>query len=117
MRSIEVTGYFLGCTDSQSTILVDLFTKGSQIAQPRMINDAQTLAEKIIAGHGLPEEYPEDALHIAIAAVNGMDVLITWNFAHFNNPFTRMKVRKIVEHAGYACPEICSPEELLEVDK
>jgi len=80
-------------------------------------DDARTLAEKIIAGHGIPEEYPEDALHIAIAAVNGMDVLVTWNFAHFNNPFTRMKVRKIVEHAGYACPEICSPEELLEVDK
>ena len=30
-----------------------------------------------------------------------------------NNPFTRMMVRQIVENIGYACPEICSPEELL----
>jgi len=80
-------------------------------------DDARALAEMIIAKHGIPEQYPEDALHIAIATVNGMDVLVTWNFAHFNNPFTRMKIRTIIEHAGYTCPEICSPEELLEADK
>lgn len=76
---------------------------------------ANALAAKIIEGRGIPEEYPEDALHIAVAAANGMDVLLTWNFAHMNNPFTRMTVRQIVEAAGYRCPEICSPDELLEV--
>jgi predicted nucleic acid-binding protein len=78
---------------------------------------AQSLAEKIIAKKGIPTEYPEDALHIAVAAINGIDVIITWNFAHLNNPFTRRKVRKIVENEGYSCPEICSPEELLEVER
>lgn len=76
--------------------------------------EARVLAEKIIAGKGIPEEYPEDALHIAVAAVNGVEVIITWNFAHLNNPFTRIMVRQIVENEGYECPEICSPEELLE---
>jgi len=81
------------------------------------IDDAiRFLAEKIIDGGGIPKEYPEDALHIAVAAVNGIDVLITWNFAHLNNPFTRMMIRQIIENEGFACPEICSPEELLEVD-
>jgi predicted nucleic acid-binding protein len=81
------------------------------------INDeARFLAEKIIAKKGIPVEYPEDALHIAVAAVNGIEVIITWNFAHLNNPFTRKKVRRIVEAEGYICPEICSPEELLEVE-
>ena len=80
-------------------------------------DDARRLAEKIIIERGIPEEYPEDALHLAIAAVNGMNAVVTWNFAHLNNPFTRMLVRQIVENAGYVCPEICSPEELLEVDK
>jgi len=79
--------------------------------------EARTLAEKIIAGRGIAEEYPEDALHIAVAAVNGVDVLVTWNFAHMNNPSTRIMVRQIVENEGYLCPEICSPEELLEIDK
>jgi predicted nucleic acid-binding protein len=80
-------------------------------------DEARALAEKIVAGKGIPAEYPEDALHVALAAVNGIDVLITWNFAHLNNPFTRMMVRQIVENEGYACPEVCSPEELLETDQ
>lgn len=79
--------------------------------------DARLLAERIIAGRAIPADYPEDALHIAVAAVNGMDVLVTWNFAHLNNPFTRRAVRRIVEREGYSCPEICSPQELLEVDQ
>jgi predicted nucleic acid-binding protein len=80
-------------------------------------DEARTLAEEIIAGGGIPAEFPEDALHVAVAAVNGIDVVITWNFAHLNNPFTRIMVRQIVEGVGYRCPEICSPEELLEVGK
>jgi hypothetical protein len=38
---------------------------------------------------------------------------VTWNFAHINNPFTRMMIRQIVENEGYGCPEIVSPDELL----
>ena len=79
--------------------------------------EARFLAEKTITGRGIPAEYPEDALHIAVAAVNGIEVLITWNFAHMNNPFTRRAIRRIVEEEGYVCPEICSPEELLEVNE
>jgi hypothetical protein len=77
---------------------------------------ANELASRILDQHGIPREFPEDAVHIAIAAVNGIDVLVTWNFAHLNNPFTRAKVRDIVEATGYVCPEICSPDELLEVE-
>jgi len=80
-------------------------------------NEARILAEKIINYKGIPVEYPEDALHIAIAAVNGIEILVTWNFTHMNNPYTRIRVRQIVENEGYGCPEICSPEELLEVDQ
>ncbi len=77
-------------------------------------DETRVLAEQILAGKGIPHEYPEDALHIAVAAANGVSVVVTWNFAHISNPFTRMKVRQIVEVEGYVCPEICSPAELLE---
>ncbi len=75
--------------------------------------EAEALAHRIIAGGGIPPEYPEDALHIALAAIGGVDFLVTWNFAHINNPFTRMMIRQIVENEGYVCPEIVSPDELL----
>jgi len=80
-------------------------------------DEVRSLAEKIIANKGIPAECPEDALHIAVAAVNDIDVIITWNIGHLNNPFSRKMIRKVVEGEGYECPEVCSPEELLEVDK
>lgn len=80
-------------------------------------DDAKALAQRIVFKGGISEKYPEDALHIAVAAVNGIEAIVTWNFAHMNNPFTRGAVRRIVENEGYACPEICSPEELWEADK
>jgi predicted nucleic acid-binding protein len=63
--------------------------------------EARSLAEKIILQRAVPVEYPEDALHIAVAAVNGMEAIVTWNFAHLNNPFTRKMVRQVVEGEGY----------------
>lgn len=78
---------------------------------------AEELAEKIIKGHGIPEAYPEDALHIALAAMAGIEFLVTWNFSHINNPFTRMTIRQIVENSGYACPELVSPDELIGDEK
>jgi predicted nucleic acid-binding protein len=74
---------------------------------------AEVLAEEIIKGRGIPKEYPEDALHIALAAMAGMNFVVTWNFSHINNPFTRIVIRQIVENAGYSCPELVSPDELL----
>lgn len=76
-------------------------------------NEAKLLAKAFVDGKAVPEKCLEDALHIATATVNGIDVIVTWNFKHINNPFTRTKIRKIAEQNGYACPEICSPEELL----
>ncbi len=61
--------------------------------------------------------YIETTVVSYFTARNGIEVLITWNFAHLNNPFTRRAIRRIVEEEGYVCPEICSPEELLEVNE
>jgi predicted nucleic acid-binding protein len=75
--------------------------------------DAQALARVLIADNAIPSGYEEDALHIAIASTSGIDVLLTWNFSHINNAFTKTKIIKSVEHHGYEPPIICSPEELL----
>jgi len=77
-------------------------------------DDAQELASRLLSDKAVPEEFPEDAIHIAVAAVNGIDIVLTWNFAHINNPFKKMLIRQAVENAGYRCPEICSPDELME---
>jgi hypothetical protein len=62
----------------------------------------------------IPKEYADDALHIAIAASNGMDFLVSWNFKHINNPVTRKQIEQTIENLGYESPSICSPDEFLE---
>ena len=41
----------------------------------------------------VPESYPEDAHPIAIAVINEMDFLLSWNFKHV----VRKKTRDIVK--------------------
>jgi len=74
----------------------------------------EQLANSLVEEGAIPEKCPEDAMHIALAAINGIDLIVTWNFSHINNPFKRVHIRKIVEREGYVCPEICSPCDLLE---
>lgn len=75
--------------------------------------EVKELARQFLAMKIIPEKCPEDALHIAVAASNGMDVIVTWNFKHINNPFIRARIRQVIEENGWQCPEICSPEEFL----
>jgi len=75
--------------------------------------EAVNLAAALMDSKSVPKEFPDDALHIAIASTTGMDYIVTWNFSHINNPFTISKIRKTVEAHGYVCPEIVSPEAFL----
>jgi predicted nucleic acid-binding protein len=75
--------------------------------------DCKKLAELLIEDNAIPKEFPEDALHIAVASVHNIDVIVTWNFKHINNPVTRKKIKEVIYKAGYHVPELCSPEEFL----
>ena len=46
------------------------------------------LARELIDRKAVPKEYPDDALHIATAATNGLDFLVSWNFKHITNANT-----------------------------
>lgn len=76
--------------------------------------EAFSLAERLLAKGPIPRPYAEDALHISVAAVSGVDYLLTWNCKHLANAGHRAIVESVVEEAGYACPIICTPEELME---
>ena len=75
--------------------------------------DCKKIAKFLIENKAIPEEFPEDALHIAVATVHNMDVIVTWNFRHINNPVTRKNIKNVISEAGYNVPELCSPEEFL----
>jgi predicted nucleic acid-binding protein len=75
--------------------------------------DAELLAEALLAAGAVPANSTRDALHIAIATLQGADFLLTWNFKHINNAETRGIIAKVIADHGWACPVLCSPEELV----
>ncbi len=74
--------------------------------------EAQALAEALVASKAMPANSARDALHIAVAATQGADYLLTWNFKHINNAETKALITRVVEASGLECPILCSPEEL-----
>lgn len=79
-----------------------------------LTESALTLAEQLLEDSAVPRAAPEDALHIAIAAANGMDFLVTWNCRHIANAATRNRIEQVCLEAGYDPPVICTPEELMQ---
>jgi predicted nucleic acid-binding protein len=73
---------------------------------------AITLAAALVSGQALPAQAAQDALHIAVACVHGMEYLLTWNCAHLANARLRSRIEHICRDAGYVPPIICTPEEL-----
>ena len=65
------------------------------------------------ADGGFPLNAEADALHVAVAATQEMDYLLTWNCQHINNAETNPIIRTICMTEGTSCPEICTPQELL----
>jgi len=75
-------------------------------------DEAIIIAELLLSQNAVPKGSEEDALHIGIAAAQGADYLLTWNFKHINNAETKSAITQLVESCGYKCPQLCSPEEL-----
>lgn len=84
----------------------------ADIASVAITEGAQQLADRLIATKAIPANSVEDALHIAIAATQGIEYLLTWNFKHINNAETKALIAKVIEGHGFICPVLCSPEEL-----
>ncbi len=70
------------------------------------------LAEALIRGMPLPPKAMSDSLHIATAAVHGIEYLLTWNSTHIANVTLRPRIENVCRTAGYEPPLICTPEEL-----
>ena len=77
-------------------------------------DQALDLAKELIQAGALPAKAADDALHIAVAAINGIPYLLTWNCRHLANATMRPVIEKVCEGRGVKAPIICTPEELLE---
>ncbi len=108
-----------------SKYVIDEVSRGEQaMAQQRLhmlqgipllpaTSETEQLARNLIFRLNLPEQAKTDAYHIAIAAVHGIDFLLTWNCTHINNMHMQRRIEVACQEAGYSPPVIGTPEELI----
>lgn len=76
--------------------------------------DAHALQTALLRHTQIPAKASTDALHIAVAAVHGIEYLVTWNCKHIANAVTLPAVYEVCRAAGYEPPFVCTPQELME---
>ena len=87
----------------------------SGVPEIEITPDVALIAGGLLSRASLPAKARLDALHIAAAALGGMDYLLTWNCTHIANPAFRPKIDAVIRDFGYEPPVICTPQELIEV--
>lgn len=114
-----------GCFDLYTSALVELESSRGDVeaAKKRLsvlkemkslsiTQESETLAESLLQATAVPRTSYEDAVHIALAAISGMDFLLTWNCKHIANAVTMPRIYEVLRSAGYDCPLICTPDQL-----
>lgn len=76
--------------------------------------EVDRLASALLREGPLPRKAENDAIHIAIAAIAGMEYLVTWNLKHIANPAMRRRIEQVCRTQGVEPPILCTPEELKE---
>jgi hypothetical protein len=75
---------------------------------------ASDLAEIYIEMGIIPIKFRVDGIHIDMAAIHGMDCIISLNFHHINKLKTKMATEIIHRMKGYNNPFICTPMEVID---
>ncbi len=79
-------------------------------------SEARELAESYIKERILGKASLNDAYHIALATVNRLDVLVSWNFKHIVN-YDKIKLFNSINlRQGYPLIEIRSPKEFIRYE-
>ncbi|MEN8217135.1 MAG: type II toxin-antitoxin system VapC family toxin [Pseudomonadota bacterium] len=108
-----------------SQVVVDEAKLGNSEAAAKRLNilegithldiseEVDNFSRTLISDEIIPQQSLEDALHVAVSCVNGMNYLLTWNCKHIANAKKRAEIERLCAEFGYFYPIICTPEELL----
>ena len=71
--------------------------------------ETRILSEEYVSRGIIPVKHIEDAVHIAAATINSLDILVSWNFEHIVKLKTRREVNAVNVLLGYDPIEIIEP--------
>ena len=75
--------------------------------------EAVELAATIVGKGLMPPKAADDAMHLAVTAVHGVNFLLTWNCRHLANAEMMSAIASALTAEGYRVPIVCTPDELM----
>ena len=109
-----------------SDIVISVILRGDALAAQRRFDvvtnlsildlspDVDKLSQNLIDAGAVPRQAGSDAQHIACAAVNSIDYLVSWNYKHIVNEIKRQLINEVCHAARFRPPTICTPIEIIE---
>ena len=109
-----------------SDIVISEILRGDAVAAQRRFDavanltildlspDVDKLTQDLTDAGAVPHRARSDAQHIAFAAVNSIDYLVSWNYKHIVNEIKRQLINEVCHAAGFQPPTICTPIEIIE---
>ena len=85
---------------------LDLLAEMSLLA---ITDEIDAIARTYIDRLVMPRDPSGDALHLAVAAFHGVDILLTWNCKHLANVGKIGHIRKVNQELGLPTPELATP--------
>jgi predicted nucleic acid-binding protein len=86
----------------------------THLVRLRETQESTQLAQDLIKLGAVPTTSYLDAVHIALAAVHGMNHIASWNFKHIAGALARSRITQALQQLGYRHITIHTPDELIE---
>ena len=114
--SVYVVGELERAQKDKRDKMVDLITEYdiNVIAEN---DEALRMRDLYVSKGMIPHKYAMDSSHIAIASVNGLDMIVSMNFEHIVKEKTIKMTERINVQNGYRSIGIYSPEEVMKDEK
>jgi hypothetical protein len=77
--------------------------------------EAEGLAGRYISDGAVPARFRDDAVPVAMAVLNGLDVVVTWNMKHLANVRRIEAINRTNLVMGLAPIRIHTPEEVIDL--
>jgi predicted nucleic acid-binding protein len=114
-----------------SNYVIDELSKAEEPKRSKMLNlikdygikvltpsdEAERMAKVYINNRVIPEKKDYDALHIALATVNNLDLILSYNFKHINKLKTKTLIPAINLTEGYKPITITQPKEIIDYEE
>lgn len=99
--------------------IIDFYEKLPEklITRVELIDDVENLAKAYIDEKVVGRTSIADCQHIALATVNRVDVLVSWNFKHIVNLEKIRGYNSINFREGYQMVEIRTPKEIFDYEE